>query len=501
MLLATLRPVIRIATAAAVLLALAGAGNAGAATLQQVGVFDRPMYVTSAPNDPDRLFVAERDGTIVESQSGAVSTFADLRSVVSCCSSERGLQSVALAPDFASSGRLYVFYTGFEGEIHVAELRASGGTAPLSTLRDLLVIEHPVDDNHYGGQLQFGPEGLLYVSTGDGGGTDDVHKNAQSLDSLLGKILRIDPRPSGLVPYTVPAGNPFPALAAPYNLIWSNGLRNPYRFSFDRASGAMTIGDVGQGAREEVDYAPPPLAGFGANYGWNCREGFLPGPATDPECATPPAGGYREPIFDYPHDNPGGAEGCAIVGGYVVRDRNLGDLYGRYLYGDYCGGVLRSFEIGAPAMTDRSEGIVVNQLTSFGEDSCGRLYVAAESGRVSRLAGTGAADACQRAEPPAASFVGIKAQGRRVKRGKRAQITAWVSPCAGRRGEPVKLMRGRKHLGTRHLDRVCSVRFRPKITRRANFRATISEDATYIAATSRKLPIKILHRKSAKRRG
>lgn len=500
MLLATLRTVIRIATAIAVLSALVGASGAGAATLQQVGVFERPMYVTSAPNNPDRLFVVERKGRIVEVQNGVSSTFADLTVLTSCCEGEQGLQSIAMASDFGSSGRFYVFYTGFEGEIHVAEMRAASGGASLGTLRNLLTIPHAEKDNHYGGQLQLGPEGLLYVSTGDGGGSNDELHNAQDLDSLLGKILRIDPAPGALLPYTVPFGNPFPGLSAPFDTIWSLGLRNPYRFSFDAVGGAMLIGDVGQKFREEVDYAPPPQLGAGANYGWSCREGSIPGETTDPAC-TPAPGGLQEPIFDYAHENPGGAEGCAIVGGYVVRDRNLGNLFGRYLYGDFCEGQLRSFEIANPFPTDRPEGLAVSQLTSFGEDACNRLYVASETGRVWRLAGDDGASACPGAKQArAASIVGIRAQGRRVKKGKRAQITAWVSPCAGRRGEPVKLMRGRTHLGTRRLDRACTVRFRPKISRRVKFRALIAEDANYLAASSRKLQIKVLHKKKAKRR-
>lgn len=504
MLLATLRTVIRIATAIAVLSALAGAGSAGAATLQQVGVFAQPIYVTSDPANPERLFVVEREGKVKEVRGGTASVFADLTEVVSCCGGERGLMSIALAPDFATSGRLYAFYVGKQepGEIQIAELTASGpgGSAPLSTLRDVLTIPHPGESNHYGGQLQFGPEGLLYVSTGDGGGQDDEHENAQSAASLLGKVLRIDPRPAGLLPYSVPAGNPFAGGDPQDDTIWSLGLRNPYRFSFDRGSGAMLIGDVGQGAREEVDYAPPG-GGAGTNYGWACREGLIPGPRlAEPECASPPAV-FTPPIFDYSQDAP--EPRCAIVGGYVVRDPNLGGLYGRYLYGDYCGGQLRSFALAPPGSGDRGEGIAVAQLTSFGEDSCGRLYTAEESGRVALLVGDDGASACpgtQQGRDRGASFVGIRAQGRRVKKGRRAQITAWVSPCAGRRGEPVKLMRGRKHLGTRRLDRACTVRYRPKISRRAKFRALVAEDANYLSATSRKLQIKVLHRKQADRR-
>jgi hypothetical protein len=493
--------VIRVASAIAVLIALVGAGSARAATLQQVGVFDEPMYVTSAPNDPDRLFVVERDGRVEQVQGGAITNFADVSTQIGPISGEQGLFSIALAPDFASSGRFYLDYAGSAtaGDIHVAEMRAAGPTAPLSSLREVLVISHLEKTNHYGGQLQFGPDGLLYVSTGDGGAGDDELHNAQSLSSLLGKILRVDPLPSGLLPYTIPAGNPYAGGAAEDDTIWSIGLRNPYRFSFDRLSGAILIGDVGQEQSEEVDYTPSG-AGAGANYGWNCFEGLLPGPATDPECATPPVSGYTAPIFAYGHNDPGaGGSRCAIVGGYVVRDPNLGDLYGRYLYGDYCGGSVRSFEPSNPSGTDRAEGLEVPEVTSFGEDSCGRIYTASELGRVSRLVGSGGS--CRAAQPRALSLVGIRAQGRKVKRRKRATITAWVSPCASRRGEPVKLFRGRVHIGTRRLDRACSVRFRPRITRPANFRASIREDANYVAATSRKLRIKILHRKPGQRQG
>ncbi len=499
MLLATLGGVIRVASTFAVLIALVGAGSAHAATLQQVGVFDEPMYVTSAPNDPDRLFVVERGGEIEEVRNGAVTTFADVGPLIGSIDGEQGLLSIALAPDFASSGRFYLDYAGSAtaGEIRVAEMRAAGSTAPLSSLREVLAIPHPGQTNHYGGQLQFGPEGMLYISTGDGGGKDDELHNAQSLSSLLGKILRINPLPAGLLPYTIPPGNPYAGGPAQDDPIWSVGLRNPYRFSFDRLSGALAIGDVGQGEREEVDYTPAGAAG--ANYGWNCFEGLLPGPATDLECETPPAGGYAKPIFEYGHDDPGaGGSRCAIVGGYVVRDPSLDGLYGRYLYGDYCGGSVRSFDPSAPAATDRPEDLDVPQMTSFGEDSCRRIYTASETGRVARLVGS-AGDTCVQATPRAISFVGIRAQGRKVKRRKRAQITAWVSPCAGRRGEPVKLFRGRKHLATRRLDRACSVRFRPRITRRVTFRATVAEDANYVAATSRKLRIKIDHRRPSRR--
>ncbi len=497
MLFATLRPVIRTVTAIAVLGALVGAGSAGAATLQQVGIFDQPIYVTSDPANPDRLFVVERAGRVKEVVNGQAAVFADLSSQVGQAG-EGGLLSVAIPPDFSVSGRFFVFYTDKGGTIQIAEMRAGGSSAPISSLRPLLPIPHEDADNHYGGQLQIGPDGLLYAATGDGGGGNDQFANAQSLTSLLGKILRIDPTPSGLLPYTVPADNPFAGGALVDDLIWSYGLRNPYRFSFDRLTGAMLIGDVGQKAREEVDYAPPG-GGAGVNYGWACREGLLDGPRVgEPECAAPPTV-FTPPAFEYAHD---GAESrCAIVGGYVVRDPSLGDLHGRYLYGDYCGGQLRSFALQAPAATDRGEGLAVSLLTSLGEDACGRLYTTQQGGRVARLTSSDGTDPCaaDQAAPRSPSYVGIRAQGRRVEKGKRAQLTAWVSPCVGRRGEPVRLMRGRARLGTRRLDRACTVRFRPKISRRAKFRAVVAENADYLAASSRKLQIRVLHKKKAKR--
>jgi hypothetical protein len=495
-----------LALALGLLVALAG-GGAQAAGLQTVGSgFDEPIYVTSAPDNPDRLFVVERQGRVIEVlPDGSRSVFADLRSAVGCegeCGGERGLLSIALAPDFASSGRFYVYYgeDRGEGDIHVAEMRAGGTFAPLGSLRNLLTIEHPGDSNHYGGQLQIGPEGNLFVGTGDGGGSDDQHHNAQNLGTLLGKILRIDPDPSGLLQYTVPAGNPFG------NEIWSFGLRNPFRFSFDRGGSGLWIGDVGQNAREEVDLGPAPGLGGGANYCWNCREGRVEGPADDEGCAGKSAADFVEPVFDYPHNDPGngGAHGCAIIAGYVSRDPGDAGLLGRYVYGDLCNGEIRSFAIGQPFATDRSEGLDVANLNSFGEDSCGRLYAVSGSGTVYRIVGS-APTSCSGVAPiPTAalspSFVGIKPLARRVVRNKRTVITAWVSPCKGRPGDPVTLWRGRKKLGTRHLDKLCTVRFRPRISRRSRFRATVKADATYIAAISRKVTIKPSKHKKRHRR-
>jgi glucose/arabinose dehydrogenase len=495
--------VIRFATAIAVLACLWSATSAAAATLQPIGDFAAPVYVTSDPGNPERLFVVERTGKVLRLEGGSTSVFADLSSLVECegsclSNSERGLLSIALAPDFDSSGRLYVDYAnGNDGVIHVSELRAVGGTSvPLSSLREVLAIPHPTEGNHNGCQLQFGPEGMLFVSTGDGGGENDVKHNAQNLETGLGKILRVNPDPGGPL---IPAGNPFAGVAGDYAPIWSYGLRNPFRFSFDRLTGAIFIGDVGQDKREEVDYQGAPGLGDAVNYGWNCMEGTITGPGTDEGCPGVPSD-FVAPIFDYTHE-----EGrCAIIGGYVVRDPGLTGLYGRYLYGDFCSGEIRSFDPSRPYETDRSEGLKVESVNSFGEDSCGRLYVVSNEGPVSRLVGPAPTD-CSRPPVPtsarAVSYVGIKAHGRRVRRNQRALITAWVSPCAGRKGEGVKLFEGARHLATRHLDRACTVRFRPRIRHRARFRAYVGEDTTYVAAISRRLGIRIDHRHRARRPG
>ncbi|MDX6634971.1 MAG: hypothetical protein QOF06_1174 [Solirubrobacterales bacterium] len=472
--------------------------GAQALTLQSIGSFEQPIYVTSAPANPDRLFVVEREGRVIEVENGTRTVFADIGSLVNPAG-EGGLLSIAFSPDFQASGRFFVNYTGKEespAEIHVAEMVASGGSAPLSSLRNLLTISHPNHTNHYGGQLQFGPEGNLFISTGDGGGEDDQEHNAQDLSSELGKILRIDPDIDGVIAYSIPPGNPFLATPGAFPPVWNYGLRNPFRFSFDRVNGALVIGDVGQGKREEVDYAPAPGLGAGANYGWNCREGLIAGPATDEGCGS---GSFTDPIFDYPHSEPSGdvAHGCAIIGGYVARNTGYGDLYGRYLYGDLCVGEIRSLLPGLPfAGGDRSEGIEVGSLNSFGEDSCGRIYAVSGDGPVYRLIGPGGDGCGPQAQQPVLknSFVGIRALRRKVKRNKRALITAFISPCDGRRGQRVSLWQGKRRIGVRRADRVCSVRFRPRIKHRVRFRAKVLSDGIYAEAVSRPLKIRILRR-------
>ncbi len=500
---ATLRGSAGLALATLITLGQAPASPAATLSLKPIGNFESPTYITSEP-DPEMLLVTEREGTIELVDHGQVSTFADLSSLVDCegsCVGERGLMSLAVAPDFATSGQVYVDFTNNStGEIHVDELTAEGNTAPLSSLRPLLTIEHSDADNHNGGQLQFGPDGYLYVSTGDGGGGNDQFHNSQNLGSLLGKLLRINP-----------------SEASPTPTIWSYGLRNPFRFSFDRRTGDMVIGDVGQSAREEVDFAPRlangEVGGQGVNYGWNCREGFIEGPADDlpgEGCAT---GSFTNPVFDYPHNDPGGdaAHGCAIIGGYVVRDRSLGDLYGRYVYGDLCVGEIRSLLLPATgngrAGGDRSEGLEVANLNSFGEDSCGRIYTVSGSGEISRLEGPTPAvcgaseEPPPRGEPPPYERTSqteaptkteiILSSARKVKPGARALLRATVTPCPSREGQTIQLDRGGRKLASAQLNEDCTAEFRVSVAHRSTFRALVGAIGEYLSARTAKLTIKI----------
>jgi hypothetical protein len=362
-----------------------------------VGSFTAPVYVTAPPGDPHRLFVVERAGLVkVIVDGGAPRTFLDIRSEVDQ-DGEEGLLSTAFAPDYATSGRMYVYFTakdpaqGAGSTITVTEFRRSAAnpnSADPAARRTLIRIPHPTNSNHDGGQLQFGPDGLLYVGTGDGGSGNDPPNNAQNKRSLLGKLLRIDPNPSPTgAQHSIPAGNPFASGVAGAPEIWAYGLRNPWRFSFDRQTGDLVIGDVGQGEREEVDFVPRGT-GAGANYGWRCFEGINHTPGISPQC-TPPD--YVPPTFDY--DRTGGF-GCAITGGYVVRDPALTTLAGRYLYADLCRPKLRSIVLTPSGGSgDREESLTPNggQIVSFGEDSCGHVYVVSIQGPVSRIDDSGSA--------------------------------------------------------------------------------------------------------------
>jgi glucose/arabinose dehydrogenase len=351
--------------------------------LKKIGSFDSPVYVASTPAFPKLLFVVEQGGRVVVLRNGRrlAHPFLDISGLVSF-EGERGLLSIAFPPDYASSRSFYVYYVDNAGNIRIDEFKRRGPAhADPSSDRLVIRIPHPVNANHNGGQLQF-LGNLLYFGTGDGGSGGDPPNNAQNKDSLLGKLLRIDPRPSGGQPYSAPASNPFVGKPG-RDEIYSYGLRNPFRFSFDTVSAAqprIAIGDVGQNRFEELDYTTVGAAN-GANFGWDAFEGFST--YEDENSGTPDPGGTTKPIFAYPHSRAGS---CSIIGGYVVADRHLPSLYKRYVYADLCEGQLRVL---TPHLRraggDHKLGLSVSSPTSFGEDDAHHLYVSSLDGPVYRL--------------------------------------------------------------------------------------------------------------------
>src|SRR5919197_3783068 len=361
-----------------------GDGNAAPARsgvrLVRIGSFEQPLYVTAPPGDERRVFVVEQGGRIWVVRGGRKlpQPFLDLRSKTEAAG-EQGLLSMAFAPDYATSGLFYVDYTDNSGDSHIVEYkRASEDRADAGSARQFIFQRQP-EPNHNGGLLLFGPDNLLYVGFGDGGGGGDQHGergNAQDLGTLLGKILRIDPRPSGGRPYRIPSSNPFVNRRGARGEIYSYGLRNPWRFSFDRATGDLTIGDVGQDQWEEVDFVRRDK-GKGANFGWRPFEGrshYYPDES---------APGAISPVLVRSHDD----GWCSVTGGVVVRDPALGGLVGRYVFGDYCRPQILSARLASGSARDvRSTGLRVSALTSFGEDAQGRVYATSGNGPVYRLA-------------------------------------------------------------------------------------------------------------------
>jgi glucose/arabinose dehydrogenase len=351
--------------------------------------FKFPTYVASTPGDPRAVYVTERTGRvwIVRAGRPVGHPFVDLRGDIRlAANSEQGLLSLAFAPDYLESGIYYVYYTNRQGDIRVRQLRRSPrdpDRTQSGSGRVILAIGHP-EIAHYGGQLQFGPDGYLYISTGDGGGAGDPFNHAQRLDNPFGKILRIDPQRGGRRPYLIPRGNPFAHRRGAQPEIFAYGLRNPYRFSFDASTGGAWIADVGQDRFEEVDYrAPGRLAG--ANFGWSRFEGFS-------QYSNRGAPGAIAPTIVEQHGGPSGTHEpwCAVIGGYVVRDIELPGLLGRYLFADHCTGRIYSARISGrgQAFGVGWQGLTVPALvSSFGTDAFQRVYVAAENGWVYRLAG------------------------------------------------------------------------------------------------------------------
>ena len=341
--------------------------------LSQVATFAEPTFLTAPPGDRSRLFVVEQRGTISIVRRGRKldRPFLDIRGRVDA-GGEQGLLSMAFAPNYRTSRRFYVYYTDNGGDIRVVEFRGRGNRARKASARPVLRQEHSEHQNHNGGQLQFGPDGFLYIGLGDGGSGGDPYEAGQDLGTYLGKILRIDPRGR---PFKVPRSNPFVGRRGARPAVYSYGLRNPWRFSFDRKTGDLTIADVGQDSYEEVNFVRRG-GGSGANFGWDAYEG-------DHEYEGGSAPGHVRPVIEHSQK----ADGfCSITGGYVLRHRSYGALRGMYVYGDYCEGRVRGARLAPGRASDRRRfGAEVGALSSFGEDARGRVYAVSLDGPVYRL--------------------------------------------------------------------------------------------------------------------
>ena len=341
----------------------------------------QPVHVAAPAGDAARLFAVEQPGRIRVVRAGQLlaTPYLDLTDRV-LSGGERGLLSVAFHPGFTSNGKLYVFYTQVTGDLRISEFTApdpGADTADPASETILLPIGHGFASNHNGGQLAFGPDGLLYAGVGDGGGAGDPLNSGQTTTTLLGKLLRFDVASPG----TPVAGNPFG------NAIYDYGLRNPWRFSFDRLSGDLYVGDVGQASWEEIDFKAAPAAGQapppGTNWGWKVMEGA--------HCFSPAAGcvqaGLSLPIVEYSH-----VEGVSVTGGHVYRGVVMPDLAatGTYFYADFGSGFVRTFRVVGGLPVDPQDvtatlGVAVGSVSSFGEDGCGELYVVSYGGAIHKL--------------------------------------------------------------------------------------------------------------------
>ena len=349
-----------------------------------------PVDVVNAGDGTGRLFIVQQGGTI-RVFDPATSVSGDFLTVTGISSGgERGLLSLAFHPQYASNGFFFVYYTNTNGDVEVARYHTNAGTpnaADPASKQILLTIPHPGQNNHNGGKLNFGADGYLYFATGDGGGGGDVPNNAQNGAVLLGKMLRINVTTSATAPfYTIPPDNPY--LAAGDNIrdeIWVFGLRNPFRWSFDRQTHDMWIADVGQGAWEEVNYRPAGSTG-GINYGWHCTEGTHSYPATDGCPLAPTFGSYAPPILDYPHDNATG--GFAIIGGYVYRGTNSPAMAGYYIFADEVSDNVWLLPPGGTAADTIEYRSALASISGFGESETGELYAVSLDGQLYNVVAT-----------------------------------------------------------------------------------------------------------------
>ena len=344
-------------------------------------VLSSPVFLTAPTGDVGRLFIVEQGGLIriLNSLDGTprATPFLDVAGLI-VTGGEQGLLGMAFDPNYAGNGRFYIYYTNTAGDIVIARYGVSSNPdiANAGAQAILKTIAHPTNQNHNGGMLAFGPDGCLYAGIGDGGGRGDPNGNAQNTNSLLGKILRLDPETGS----ACGTDNPFANGTGGAPEVWSFGLRNPWRFSFDRSTGVLYIGDVGQDQREEVDAVVGPSAGQGVNFGWNIMEGFA--------CFNPPSGcnssGLTPPILDYSHD----AGACSVTGGYVYRGTLNPAVNGSYFYADYCAGFVRSFQLQGGRPSSQNTWPLLSpggQITSFGEDARGELYILTQTGGLSRI--------------------------------------------------------------------------------------------------------------------
>lgn len=358
---------------------LGSVSAAGAIELERVATgLDDPLLVTHAGDGSNRLFVVEQGGEVLIYEGGRLlgQPFLDLSSEIAT-GGERGLLGLAFHPDYSNNGFFFVNYTDRGGDSVISRFSVSADSnrADAASEVEVLAFRQPFS-NHNGGHMAFGPDDYLYIATGDGGGSGDPQNNGQDLNSLLGKILRIDV--DGL-PYAIPPDNPFVGRSGARDEIWVYGLRNPWRFSFDRNTGDLFIGDVGQDREEEIDFQAATSAG-GENYGWKRKEGSL--------CFEPASGcddpGFTDPIMVYGH-----GPHCSVTGGYRYRGRSNAGLGGVYVFGDFCSGVIWGAAPGAGRVWS-AEVLADTQLSivSFGEDESGELYVVDRGGRLFRIAGS-----------------------------------------------------------------------------------------------------------------
>jgi glucose/arabinose dehydrogenase len=363
-----------------------------------------PLYVTHAHDGTNRLFILEQAGRIRVAQPGASTStvFLDIVSQV-LSGGERGLLGLAFHPQYSINGRFFVYYTRQpDGALTLSEYQVSSDPNVANANSEIVFngnfpIPHSTNNNHNGGCLQFGPDGFLYVGTGDGGSANDPPNNAQNINVMLGKILRLDvDTPNGAIVYSSPSTNPFFGPTAGLDEIYAFGMRNPWRFSFDRSTAQLLVGDVGQSAREEID-----IVTSGGNYGWRVMEGSICNPAFNGGVCTPPPGSIL-PIFDYAHLS----GRCSITGGYSYRGLRSAVPLGAYVYADYCTGEIWQLQSGTNTLLFDT----ALNITSFGEDEAGEVYVVGQGGSISRLAASPPPPPCvymisptQQLFPPAAA--------------------------------------------------------------------------------------------------